>query len=1038
MFERTAVIISILLMISPLAIEDGDGIGDDGIDIGVALGTMFQYVERQMDASGMERPIDSSSILTRVLRGEIEPMTPTRVDDPPSTWDLVRTGIHCEIYLAQGESISTSRLDALETVFDTRIYPNATEWFHPVSPPSQVEIRIYDMGDGPGGVGGFFIASPLHRDDLYLDIQDISVIDEILAHEFEHMLHYDLDPNEAVWLDEGMADLSVRVSLGPDTPAIQSHIALYELRPENDLIVWDEGTQEDNIADYGAAYSYVAYLADHFGGAAIMSTLSLETLNSMAGVDQVLSDLGYGEDGLDVHRRVKVANLLDDPVFGGGIYDQGLIDIRISSFRGRTDSYPYQDEVTSMVSYAGYYYEFTEGGSGLSIVMNSTVNVHTTLIGMSGGEIVFSGNITSDTGSPASRDLPGFGVSYDILYAIPSTEIRGGDLSLSVSKTSGTPPVTDVEIDPALPDGTNGHYLTPPTIALSGDPGVSIYFSWDDDEDKPYTDPLTAPEGNHSLGFYSSDLGLEEERRKIAFSVDTLVPVTDYKIVPSGPDGEGGIYITSPTVTLSSEIVAVIFYDLGEGETIYSAPFQVPHGDHTIEYWSVDPAGNQEGHNIEEVTVDISDPSALLTSEPRLPDGEKGYYITPPTISFEHDPSHSVFYSVNGLNYSLFNAPFSLADGVYEIRYFAATTSGREGPKRDSPFKVDSTGPSLDVITDPEQEDGWTTDPMYLTLVTDDPQATLQVMLGDDGPYDYSGPLLLTDGDYDITSWAVDQAGNRVDGPVVEVRIDSTPPDSSLIISREPENDIWYQDSSPEIGIQGRGVILSDERFYYSINGGDYIPYNGGNIEIEPGINTIRYYGRDQAGNEENIKSREIGLDLEPPVPVIRSNRTIIGGSGPVTFYLEGCSDDVGITSYLVHFGDGSDSGWITADRIVHNYTDLGMYNAYVEVMDHSGRTSTVVAPILIEVLTPEEASRRLAPKEEGPPYLLYAISALLLITLICVVVFLVLRYRRDRPREVEWSDVRDGESIPRRRSVVVEEEKSFEFDVEPDEDWAV
>ena len=1038
MFEKAGAMTLALLMLSPLVVENGGGAFDEGMDIGTALGTMFLYVERQMDGPGVERPIDSSSILTRVLRGEIEPIASTRVDDPPSTWDLVRTGTYCEIYLAQGETMSTSRLDALEAVFDIRIYPNATGWFHPSTPPSQVEIRIYDMGDGPGGVGGFFIASPMHRDDLYLDIQDISVIDEILAHEFEHMLHYDLDPNEAVWLDEGMADLSVRISLGPDTPAIHSHISLYEQRPENDLIAWDDGTPEDNIADYGAAYSYVAYLADHFGGATIMASLTSEPLNSMAGVDQVLSDLGYGEDGLDVHRGVKVANLLDDPVFGGGIYDQGLIDIGISTFQGRTDSYPYQDEVTSTVSYAGYYYEFTGGGSGLSILINSTVNVHTALIGISGGEVVFSDNITSDTGSSASLDLPDFGVTHDLLYAIPSTDIAGGGFDLSVMKTSGTPPVTDVEIDPALPDGTNGYYLTPPTIALSGDPGVAVYFSWDDDEDQIYTGPITAPEGDHSLGFFSSDLGLEEDRREIGFSVDTLMPATDYRILPSDPDGIGGVYVTSPTVTLSSEAGAVIFYDLGEGEMIYSAPFRVPHGDHDIKYWSVDRAGNTEIQRIEEVTVDISDPSALLISDPGIPDGEKGYYKTPPTISFEHDTSHSVFFSINGSNYSVFTAPFSLDDGEYEISYFAVTTSGREGPKRDSPFKVDSTKPSLDVITDPVQEDGWTTDPMYLTLVTDDAQATLQLMLGDDGPYDYSDPILLTDGEYDITSWAVDLAGNRVDGSVVEVRIDSTPPDSSLIISREPENDIWYQDSSPEMEIQGRGMILSDERFYYSINEGDYLLYNWENIELELGINTIRYYGMDQAGNEESKKTKEIGLDLEPPVPIIWSNRTIVGGFGPITFYLEGCTDDVGIASYRVHFGDGTDSGWIARDRVIHNYTDLGEYNAYVEVLDHSGRTSTIVDPILIEVLTPEEASRRLAPNEEGPQYLLFAITALLLITLVCLIVILAIRYRRDRPADVEWADVEEGENRPNMRTVAAEEGRKGVIHDESEEDWEV
>jgi len=38
-----------------------------------------------------------------------------------------------------------------------------------------------------------------------------------MAHEFEHMIHWNGDPNEEAWVDEGLAELAMWFYGNPDT-----------------------------------------------------------------------------------------------------------------------------------------------------------------------------------------------------------------------------------------------------------------------------------------------------------------------------------------------------------------------------------------------------------------------------------------------------------------------------------------------------------------------------------------------------------------------------------------------------------------------------------------------------------------------------------------------------------------------------------------------------------------------------------------------------------------------------------------------------
>ena len=86
----------------------------------------------------------------------------------------------------------------------------------------QVEIMILAI-DGGGGIGGYFspgISS--QRESIFIDVDDMSWRNTIIAHEFQHLLHNARDPFENLWIDEGAADMAAYLCFGV-TSALTGH-----------------------------------------------------------------------------------------------------------------------------------------------------------------------------------------------------------------------------------------------------------------------------------------------------------------------------------------------------------------------------------------------------------------------------------------------------------------------------------------------------------------------------------------------------------------------------------------------------------------------------------------------------------------------------------------------------------------------------------------------------------------------------------------------------------------------------------------------
>jgi hypothetical protein len=127
------------------------------------------------------------------------------------------------------------------------------------------------------------------------------------AHEYQHLLHGDQDPNEVNWVNEGLSDWT-EFLVGYGIP--DGHWDTAQEFAENSLTVWgDQGNGTEILADYGEAFMFFHYVYRHFGEAALHAIFENPGA-SIAGVNAALDEAGVSEDFADIYHDFAVARLV--------------------------------------------------------------------------------------------------------------------------------------------------------------------------------------------------------------------------------------------------------------------------------------------------------------------------------------------------------------------------------------------------------------------------------------------------------------------------------------------------------------------------------------------------------------------------------------------------------------------------------------------------------------------------------------------------------------------------------------------------------
>jgi len=181
---------------------------------------------------------------------------------------------------------------------------------------------------------------------FYINIDNVlpnsAFYNGVLAHEFQHMIHWHNDRNEETWLNEGFSELATYLN-GFDVGGTDY---LFTNAPDTQLNSWPSGPGAAG-PNYGGAYLFTSYFLDRFGSDATKALVAHEE-NAFASVEDVVKDQGDGLTYEALFGEWIIANLLDDPTLADGRYgyediDPSTVDIETTYFQ---NAYPVSAEAT--------------------------------------------------------------------------------------------------------------------------------------------------------------------------------------------------------------------------------------------------------------------------------------------------------------------------------------------------------------------------------------------------------------------------------------------------------------------------------------------------------------------------------------------------------------------------------------------------------------------------------------------------------------------------------------------------------------------
>jgi len=244
---------------------------------------------------------------------------------------------HVYMWVEEGARVDRDDLVEAAELFEEHTYSTdrnffGSEWSPGVDNDPHVSIlHARNLGDSVAGYyssADEFIAAV--RDDsnememFYINVENVTVNDDfyngVLAHEFQHMIHWYNDRNEETWLNEGFSELAMYLN----DFDVGGHDWLFAMEPDTQLNSWPEGPGAAG-ANYGAAYLFTSYFLDRFGSDATQALVA-HPENSFASVESVLEELGNRLTYEDLFGDWIVANLLDNPGVDDGRYGYTEID----------------------------------------------------------------------------------------------------------------------------------------------------------------------------------------------------------------------------------------------------------------------------------------------------------------------------------------------------------------------------------------------------------------------------------------------------------------------------------------------------------------------------------------------------------------------------------------------------------------------------------------------------------------------------------------------------------------------------------------
>jgi len=281
-----------------------------------------------------------------------------------SEFELRHITPHAYWYFEEGQSASQGDIERAAAVFEEQVYPRVTSAFgQEWTPGIDNDPHLNILNAKLMGVGGYYSSADQfptrvnkfsnQREIIYINSSAIrvgtSLYTETLAHELQHAIHWNADPSEDTWVNEGLSELAVTVA-GSD----QTFRSRFAFPRPTSLVHWPLSPFGSG-ASYQASSLFMHYLSEHYGDRNDLTGLLRQPEDGIVGINSYLRSSGYELTFRDVFAKWVVANLLDE--------DQGPYSYKGLAVRARpTQRMGDFSEISSQIpQYSVEYIELDDG-----------------------------------------------------------------------------------------------------------------------------------------------------------------------------------------------------------------------------------------------------------------------------------------------------------------------------------------------------------------------------------------------------------------------------------------------------------------------------------------------------------------------------------------------------------------------------------------------------------------------------------------------------------------------------------------------------
>ena len=232
------------------------------------------------------------------------------------------------MYVEQGAAVDQAALEQAARTFEDQIYPRTRSLFGSEAQPGvdgDNRIVVLNVARITGGIIGYFSARDTvpqsvnrfsnEHEMFYMNLSALQpgtpAYLDTLAHEFQHMIHWNEQRMSSTWFNEGNSTLSQDLN----GYVSQSYVLSFLGNPDTQLTAWGIEPSR-SIAHYGAAHLFMRYIYAHYANE---PGVLIELIRADAGnkLDAFVAVAARRRPDLtsfsDLFAEWAIANLLNNP-----------------------------------------------------------------------------------------------------------------------------------------------------------------------------------------------------------------------------------------------------------------------------------------------------------------------------------------------------------------------------------------------------------------------------------------------------------------------------------------------------------------------------------------------------------------------------------------------------------------------------------------------------------------------------------------------------------------------------------------------------